>query len=95
MSSDSDVTVDVTGNLHPQVHGDFEVERVEQANGEIQLVELTIDTGELEISTAFGIEEAEELLVEVRDSIVEAKREELEWKTATKTETELKPETGQ
>lgn len=88
MSDRGAATVAIAGGGAPS-GAEYEIERKEMAGGEIQLVEVTLDTGAVEISTEFELDEAEEFLVEFRDAIVDGKIKELEWETDTGPETGL------
>lgn len=72
------------GNVSADVHADaVEWEIETYSDGDVVTVVVTFDVGEFDVSVHFPIETADEFIVELRDALVDAKRQQLEWKTDT------------
>lgn len=74
-----------TGELSNCV--EWHVRRASYEDG-VTMVAVTFDLGGLSLTVEFHPDQAEVFLAELRDHIVEAKREELEWKSDTELESD-------
>lgn len=83
MPDRQEVQMSITGTGKTANSVSYEIEHVELEDGEMNIVRVTFDLWEFEISVDFNVDEADQFLTRFRDEVVRAKQSRLEWETDT------------